>query len=197
MLKYKEALTMKPSAFKSLSNIEFDKSLSFNTSRALLLKGSYEGEEWSFKFFVSTEAVRERYLKLANIDLPFIPKSRFLDNEIRIIEQGEFVWQPVLMSRWIKGEVLSNVLRALCQNNDLEALVELRGKVIDVFVELLSTDLIHGDLKFENIIVSESGEIYIIDWDGYYLPELKDYFSGEIGTYSFQHPSRTCADYGR
>lgn len=188
---------MRPSAFKSLSDVEFDKSLYFITSRALVLKGTFEEIDWSFKFFVSTDTVRERYRKLSEMELDFAPKSRFLENEIRIIENNSFVTQPVLMSEWLEGDVLSNALKYLCQNNDYESLTALRDKVIDLFIKLLSTDIIHGDLKFENIIVSKSGKIFIIDWDSYYIPSLKEYPSMELGTYSFQHPSRTLADYGR
>lgn len=196
ILKYKEAITMKPSAFKSLSDAEFDKSLYFITSRALLLKGRFKEKDWGFKFFVSTDNIRERYIKLSEMELNFIPKSQFLDNEIRIIENSSFVSQPVLMSEWLEGDVLSNTIKTLCQNNDYESLTTLRNKVIDLFIELLSTEIIHGDLKFENIIVSKTGDLFIIDWDSYYVPSLKEYPSMELGTYSFQHPSRTQADYG-
>lgn len=194
---YRDAISMRPSAFKRLSNVIFDNSLSFSTSHGLVLRGEFEGKMWAFKFFFQPDKIKERQDFLRGFNLGFMPKMILLENEVKIIEKGSFVSQPVLMSEWIEGVTLAEEMKRLCQNNDRESLTALKTKVIELFIELLSVDIIHGDLKPENILVSRSGKLYIIDWDGCYGPALKDCRTNEVGTCNFQHPKRSVSDYGR
>lgn len=194
---YRDAISMKPSAFKRLSNVIFDNSLSFSTSHALVLKGEYNGKMWAFKFFFQSDRISERHNRLKEMNLRFIPQMLLWEDEVKTVEHGTFVSQPVLMSEWINGVTLAEEMKRLCQNNDRESLMLLKNKVLELFVELLSLDIVHGDLKPENILVSADGRLYIIDWDSYYAPLLKDFPTNEIGTCNFQHPKRTVSDYGR
>lgn len=188
---------MQPSAFATLDGVVFDDEVRYSSSRGLVLKGIYDGSECAFKFFTSvTPALSLRYKLLREFKCSFIPDCWFLEDELSVIENNRFVAQPVLIGRWTDGDKLTEKIKLLCYNNDRKALRALLLSVIDLFLELMDTEIIHGDIKFDNILVDNNDKLFLIDWDGYYVPQLKNYPTSEIGTYDFQHPSRTPEHYG-
>lgn len=184
--------------FNTLKDIVFDKRFRNSSSRALMLKAVVNGENCSLKFFTSpNEGLMRRYRMLSNYHLSFVPDYHYYENEINIVSGGHFSPQPLLLGHWIDGVSLSEEIKRLCQNYDKGALAELCDKLLNLFIELLGTDIVHGDLKFDNIIVGSDGQLTIVDWDAHFSPELKEYPTSEIGTTFFQHPSRCVDDYGK
>ena len=49
----------------------------------------------------------------------------------------------------------------------------------------------HGDLAGDNIIVTNSGGVKLVDYDGMYIPNFKGEKSAEMGHADFQHPGRS------
>ena len=56
---------------------------------------------------------------------------------------------------------------------------------------LLDKTYAHGDIKPENIILAEDGQMHLVDWDAAFVPELSGEEAIEIGTAAYQHPLRT------
>lgn len=56
---------------------------------------------------------------------------------------------------------------------------------------LLDKPYAHGDIKPENIILGEDGQMHLVDWDAAFVPELSGEEAIEIGTAAYQHPLRT------
>jgi len=48
----------------------------------------------------------------------------------------------------------------------------------------------HGDLQHGNILVDGSGQIRLVDYDGFFLPALRGRPPGEVGHANYQHPER-------
>lgn len=197
LMRFYEAIRMEPSAFCIFKSAVFDVTNKYSSSRALIIQGMYEGKKLAFKFFVSSTAnLSKRYEKLKEVDFDFIPKYSFYENEVNIIDRGRFAPQPLLVSEWIEGSCLSDKLIEYCHNDDNRSISDMLGKVLDLFIKLLSNDIVHGDLKFDNILMDNNGKLHLLDWDGFYMPDLKDYPSCEIGTTNFQHPKREPSHYG-
>ncbi|MDD6123982.1 MAG: leucine-rich repeat protein, partial [Bacteroidales bacterium] len=48
----------------------------------------------------------------------------------------------------------------------------------------------HGDLKPDNILVRENGELALVDYDGMFVPSMEGQKARELGSPDFRHPLR-------
>src|SRR6185312_15382803 len=58
-----------------------------------------------------------------------------------------------------------------------------------------TAQIAHGDLQHGNIIVN-GAKLYLIDYDGLYVPGLPVSASNEIGHINYQHPDRSTQHVG-
>lgn len=98
-------------------------------------------------------------------------------------------WVDVVLDDWIEGETLHRAIHA--NRGNAAALLSLAERFDRMALALLQKDWAHGDLKPENIIVTPSGEMRLIDFDAMFLPSFFGEQSEECGTAAFQHPSRS------
>lgn len=98
---------------------------------------------------------------------------------------GEVEYVDVVATPWIEGRSLDKLLcdpktnyRQLSERFDAFALDVLRGEGA------------HGDIKPDNIIVSEDGSLHLIDHDAAWLPGFTHKDMEEAGTPSYSHPLR-------
>ena len=56
---------------------------------------------------------------------------------------------------------------------------------------LRSQPFAHGDVKPDNIMVSDTGTLTLIDYDGMFVPSMQGESSPTLGTEEFRHPLRT------
>lgn len=118
----------------------------------------------------------------------FFVKAACLTQGIRVNGQ----WHPIIKMQWLDGETLNTFIN---RNISAPAII---AKLIPEFVTLVkrleSLGVAHGDLQHGNILVKQ-GKLYLIDYDGFYLPELSSLKTNEIGHLNYQHPSRNAAHY--
>jgi len=122
--------------------------------------------------------------------LPFLVHASWQENGIWL--SGE-VW-PIVKMKWVVGQSLASWTESrLSAPNELEAMSE---QIESVATRLWAAGIVHGDLQHGNIIVSDSGEIVLIDYDGVFLFEVGDPRTltidqpGEAGHPNYQHPHR-------
>jgi hypothetical protein len=60
---------------------------------------------------------------------------------------------------------------------------------------LQSHGVAHGDLQHGNVLVTKSGHVELVDYDGMFVPAFAGQPSPELGHVNFQHPKRQPADY--
>jgi serine/threonine protein kinase len=96
-------------------------------------------------------------------------------------------WYPIIKMAWIKGEALNIYIEQNLENT--EKIVALISKVIELINKMEQLGIAHGDLQHGNILLKDD-ELFLIDYDGFYLPELKNLSSNELGHKNFQHPGR-------
>lgn len=100
-------------------------------------------------------------------------------------------WVDVVLTEWVEGRSLDEVIAEALGRGNSATLAKLAQAFDRLAGEMLSAPWAHGDLKPENIIVTPSGEMRLIDWDAKFLPEFAGEQSPELGTAAFQHPTRT------
>ena len=105
--------------------------------------------------------------------------------------RGRFV--DAVITEWVEGCTLS---RAIADAAGDTGRMKVLAESFDRFaLGLLDAEWAHGDLKPDNIIVNERDEMFAIDFDAVWRPDLADIRSDEAGTAAFQHPKRTAGFY--
>ena len=118
----------------------------------------------------------------------FFVNVNYLENGIRI--NGR--WHPVIKMRWISGDTLNEFINKNIFNKQMMEKVIASFEKIAKRLEELKVS--HGDLQHGNILVKD-GELYLIDYDGFYLDEIKQLRPNEIGHPNYQHPERDVRHY--
>jgi hypothetical protein len=107
--------------------------------------------------------------------------------------QVNSAWYPIIKMQWVEGQPLNTYVEdLLVKKAPLAALI---GQFESLVRALKQMKIAHGDLQHGNIIVN-GGKLFLIDYDGVFLPELASLGSGEIGHVNYQHPGRNKIDYG-
>jgi hypothetical protein len=130
-----------------------------------------------------------KYLK--ELNSPYLVDYKYLENELWV-NDGEY---PVLLMEWIEGETMSQKIGELCEANDKQGLARLSYNFNKMAIWLLQQDFAHGDIKPENIQVTPSGDLKLLDYDGMFVPVLIGQSALELGTAEYRHPMRTEADF--
>ena len=143
---------------------------------------------------VPDQQERFREIGAALRDVPARWKVEFRYVETGVLVQGKPY--PVLVMEWIEAKQLISWIEDRLRTGDRAAL----GRLADGFAQLVAgleaAGLAHGDLQHGNLLVTARGELKLIDYDGMYVPALRDRPAMELGQPNYQHPRRTASDYG-
>ena len=96
--------------------------------------------------------------------------------------------------RWVDGKSLNQLVREQVQGP--ETLEALRRLWMDLARRLHKAQLAHADLQHDNVLLVPDGNkgnsvrLRLIDYDGMFVPALKQTPSGELGHPNYQHPVR-------
>jgi hypothetical protein len=105
-----------------------------------------------------------------------------------IVVQGKHF--PISVLQWIEGESLEAYVLHHFENPD--QILALSENFRLMCRQLEECGMAHGDLSHRNIII-KSDEIFLIDYDGMFVPALSSRKSSELGNIHFQHPLRSNA----
>ncbi len=118
----------------------------------------------------------------------FFVKATCLNQGIRV--GGK--WYPIIKMQWLDGETLNTFIDRNISKP--ETIAKLIPEFVGLVKRLESLRVAHGDLQHGNILVKK-GKLYLIDYDGFFLPELSNLKTNEIGHLNYQHPSRSATHY--
>jgi hypothetical protein len=102
---------------------------------------------------------------------------------------------PGLVMDWAEGKTLGLKIKELCEVKNKKQLKIIAESFKELSFFLLNNEFGHGDLKHDNIIVDLENGMKLIDYDGIFVPAFNNKTSNELGTDSFQHPSRKSTDF--
>ncbi len=135
----------------------------------------------------------ERYQAVSHFilsdDLPYTVDFAYIKEGIRL----EQIWYPIVKMNWVEGVPLNLFIDK--HLDDKTVLTDLRAEFRKMVEKLQENGIAHGDLQHGNILVSE-GEIYLVDYDAFYVPELAGKKSKELGHANYQHPARSAEHFG-
>lgn len=150
-------------------------------------------QHWAARCFTrNIPDIQARYAALGRFiqqhPEPFLVHATCLPNGIRV---GQ-AWHPIIKMQWVKGETLNNFAE-----RNLNTPAAIAG-VIPAFLSLVrrleELGIAHGDLQHGNIVISQ-GKVTLIDYDGFFIPDLARLKTNEMGHVNFQHPKRTGQHY--
>ena len=132
--------------------------------------------------------------ELKDVESPYLVSFRYMDKELFVdsSQTGETEF-PVLLMDWVEGITLDKYLRE--NLDDQYALEMLAYRFSQLAQWLIPQPFAHGDLKPDNILVREDGNLVLVDYDGMYVPAMKGQKARELGSPDFRHPLRTEDDF--
>lgn len=153
-----------------------------------------EKQEWAVRCFdTRLRDQQERYKAISNFiiadDLPYTVDFHYIEDGIKCGDS----WFPILKMDWVEGLPLDAYIRDTLE--DKAALQALRLEFRCMMEQLRANGIAHGDLQHGNILIS-GGLIYLVDYDGFYVPELAGRHSNELGHANYQHPRRNESFFG-
>jgi len=148
-----------------------------------------DGEKWAFRCWHSDIInTKKRYETISDAikksHLSFLCEFQYIDKGINV--EGNIY--PTTRMRWIDGITIKDYI---CQNqNSKDKLIALADNFLKMTQALHALSLAHGDLQHGNILIDKNHQLYLVDYDSFYCPQLK----GEADTVTcladYQHPAR-------
>ena len=126
------------------------------------------------------EYVSSNYL----CSIKYFQKELFVDSTVS--SDTEF---PVLLMDWVEGVTLDKYVHQ--HISDKYALQFITYQFCNMAAWLMTQPFAHGDLKPDNILVSEDGTLVLVDYDGMYVPAMQGQKARELGSPDYRHPLRT------
>jgi serine/threonine protein kinase len=165
------------------------------------MKDEQSGKFYAVKCFTKeqegrSEAYREIAKELKDVLSPYLISIRYLEKELFVdTDQTTETEFPVLLMDWVDGVTLDTFIRK--NKNDKNKLELLSYRFYKLSKWLISQPFAHGDLKIDNILIRENGELVLVDYDGMYVPAMNGQKARELGSPDFRSPYRTKEDFSR
>jgi hypothetical protein len=114
------------------------------------------------------------------------------------IGQGVLVegkWRAILRMEWVEN---SQTLIPWLESNlgNPELILDVARQFAAFIEDLQQAGLAHGDLQHGNLLIDSHRKLRVIDYDGMFVPAIKDLGSNELGLANYQHPRRSGSDFG-
>ena len=116
--------------------------------------------------------------------IKYFQKELFVDSTVS--SDTEF---PVLLMDWVEGVTLDKYVHQ--HISDKYVLQLITYQFCKMAAWLMSQPFAHGDLKPDNILVTEDGALVLVDYDGMYVPAMQGQKARELGSPDYRHPLRT------
>lgn len=168
---------------------------------AVIFKIFIDGKAHMLKCYIKQGyALDEKYEYLATIaaECGYIASAKLLTDEIFVYDHknnGHFF--DVVLAPWVEGMPLNLEIEWAADRADKQKLADLAAKFDRLAYSLIRQKWAHGDLKPENIIVDQNGELILIDYDAVFIPSLPLLQTPDVGTETFQHPRRDANMYDK
>lgn len=151
------------------------------------------GQPTAVRAFTSASPERrERYAHIcayvASRRVKCLVGVEYRDEAIRSARDGK--WYPLVLMDWVEGRTLFEWVREKCLAGDAAALRHIGQQWLGVVQELGEKRIAHGDISHSNVLVTASGELKLVDYDGMCVPALVGRKNLEIGMRPYQHPQR-------
>ncbi|MEG1649308.1 MAG: WG repeat-containing protein [Rikenellaceae bacterium] len=133
------------------------------------------------------------------INSPLINRSEIYPRELVFHDEMSAIAIELTIELydWIDGRTIGAELCEAAYLNDQMRLNFIIDGFLDMAIKLLDAEFAHGDIKADNIIITNSGKFLLIDLNNAYIPKFHYSPSHEIGTNGFRHPERNAFYYNK
>ncbi len=133
---------------------------------------THKSKKWAFRVWhVPMGENEERYLKISKYltskKLPYF--AEFIYDEKGILINGELV--DTIRMEWLDGMLFKEYIEKNLANSSL--LVSLADNFLKMCQDLRDNQISHGDLQEGNILVTENGDIKLVDYDSICIREIE------------------------
>ncbi len=170
--------------------------LTYASNNALITKAYLNATLVAVKCYVSP---RENICKILADDTVIsspllVPSHLYKEEFIVTLSNGAESYHDVVIAPWASGGTLDEAILSAVRDKDRATLANLAERFDRFALSLLDAPFAHGDLKPENIVITEDGEFRLIDLDALWTPALTR--CEELGTAEYQHPMRDAQFFG-
>jgi hypothetical protein len=103
-------------------------------------------------------------------------------------------WRAILRMEWVENsQTLIPWLESNLRNPD--KILDVAKQFASCIEDLREAGIAHGDLQHGNLLVDSHQRLRVIDYDGMFVPSIKDLGSNELGLANYQHPGRSGNDF--
>jgi serine/threonine protein kinase len=147
------------------------------------------GEKTAVRCWIaSVENAQERTRRIAEelkkVNLPYFVNFEY---EADGIATNSGV-QPIVLMDWVNANSLKDYIQSHLSEPD--TLRKLAESFMTMVSDLHKAGISHGDLQHGNILVKDSGELILVDYDSMYVPSLRGFRDDIKGIAGYQHPAR-------
>lgn len=122
----------------------------------------------------------------------YVIPYKYVDRALRLSDGTEI---PGVVMEWIEGDTLMRYVKKNYKNKN--AILQLADKFYKMAQYHNKYGMAHGDLSDENIIVKHNGDLFLIDYDSFYVWNWnKDIPQSTVGVDWYQHPDRMNGESG-
>ena len=122
--------------------------------------------------------------ELRRLQLPYFVGFEYFSDGI-LTNEGV---QPIVAMDWVDASPLKDYISKYLYSP--EKLKTLADNFLKMAKSLHEHGISHGDLQHGNIMVKDSGELVLVDYDSMYVPSLNGYSDDIKGLEGYQHPAR-------
>ena len=95
---------------------------------------------------------------------------------------------PTTRMRWIDGITIKDYI---CKHAyDYSKLKKIAARFLEMIQDMHKQGFAHGDLQHGNILVDRKDNLFLVDYDSFYCPDLKGESDIITGLAAYQHPAR-------
>jgi hypothetical protein len=207
---YKQALLNGADTFATYKNLEpvLDKfgdvyRIAGGFAVVFKMRDRQTGKLYALKCFhkkknnlIESYAAISRHLKTYKtpylVNYEFLEKEMWVSNEVT--EETEF---PVVLMDWVEGRTLREELKLAVAQSNTDLLRHLSIQFDELALWLLEQPFAHTDVKTENILVTPGRKLVLVDYDGFFVPEMQGQEAREEGTSGYKHPKRSSKHFNR
>ena len=199
---YIESIKQSEDNFNELTNLRpvYDEAgeivmSSGNFAVVFKMKDESSGKLYAVKCFLREQEGRDIAYQQITDELEYVSSNylcsiRYFQKELfvdsTVSSDTEF---PVLLMDWVEGVTLDKYVHQ--HISDKYVLQLITYQFCKMAARLMSQPFAHGDLKPDNILVTEDGALVLVDYDGMYVPAMQGQKARELGSPDYRHPLRT------
>ncbi len=159
-------------------------------------------KKYAFRLWhTEIEGIKDRLKKistyLSSANISYFVEFEYVDDALRVPGyNGVAQVVDAVRMEWINGLNLVEYINSIVTNLNLtnQEKKQNLNKLADNFLKMVSylheKKVSHGDLQHGNIIILDSGEIKLVDYDSVYVPLFTDELQVTSGLATYQHPNR-------